>query len=83
MAKRTDNKTEKQFTTRIHKQHSSLVITVPQGLCKMLNWSRGDVLLFETDEGCDIAIVGKTSLKVRENVRNNRNTDRQDKGGAT
>ena len=52
----------KQFTARIHKQHASLVITVPQGLCKILDWTKGDLLLFEVEIGDSAAIVGKSCL---------------------
>ena len=70
MTKRTDTNRPEQFTARIHKQHSSLVITVPKGLCKMLDWGRGDILLFEAETGGLVAVVGKSVFRVTENGRN-------------
>lgn len=83
MTKRTDKNTTKQFTSRIHKQHSSLVITVPKGLCEMLSWSRGDMLLFEAETGESAAIVGKLSLRGSEDGRDQENTDRKDNSRGT
>lgn len=80
MAKRTDNNQTKQFTARIHRQHSSLVITAPKGLCKILDWVKGDILLFEVEVGDSAAIVGKLSLRGSENVRDRGNSDRSNKG---
>lgn len=75
MTNRTDKNPNKQFTARIHKQHSSLVITVPKGLCEILNWSRGDVLLFQLENGHGAAVVGKLMLRGQENVRDRGNSD--------
>jgi len=71
----------KQFTARIHKQHSSLVITVPKGLCDILDLVKGDVLLFEVKVGDVAAIVGKANLRGSENVGDTGNSGREDRGG--
>lgn len=63
MTNRTEDNRIKQFTARIHRQHSSLVITVPQGLCKMLGLGKGDVIIFEVEDGNVAAVVGKASLR--------------------
>lgn len=68
----------KQFTARIHRQHSSLVITVPKGLCKILDWDKGDVLLFEVEIGDSAAIVGKSALRGDKNHGAKGNIGKQD-----
>ena len=69
-----------QFTARVHRQHNSLVVTVPKGLCKELQVVRGDLLLFEVEQGDVAAVVGKISLRGSENGKDARNRDREDQG---
>ena len=81
MTKRTETNPTKQFTARIHRQHSSLVITVPKGLCKILDWDKGDILMFEVDDGDVAAVVGKSSLRGIDYDRDSGNSDREDHSG--
>lgn len=81
MTKRTDTNSILQFTSKVHRQHSSLVITLPKGLCKQLEIIKGDVILFEVEPGEVAAVMGKISLRGSENAGNSRNSDREDKGG--
>ena len=67
-----------QYTARVHKQHTSLVVTVPKGLCTHLQISRGDMLLFEVEPGDDAAVVGKLTLRGSESGQNNRSADGED-----
>lgn len=83
MAKRTDTKKTLQFTARVHRQHTSLVITVPKGLCAQLGIVRGDLLLFEVEPGDVAAVVGKMALRGIDNERDNANSNRRDSGGRT
>lgn len=70
-----------QFTARVHRQHTCLVITVPRGLCKQLEIVKGDILLFEVEPGEVAAVVGKLALRGVEHGRDNANKDRRDTGG--
>ena len=56
---------------------------MPKGLCKILDWDKGDVLMFEVDVGDVAAVVGKSSLRGIDHGRDSRNTDRKDRGGGT
>lgn len=49
----------KQFTAKVHRQHNSLVVTVPKGLCNLLHIKRGDILVFEHWDAKRTAKVGK------------------------
>ena len=40
----------KLFTSRVHKQHTSLVVTVPRGVCNGVGIERGSLLLWEVDK---------------------------------
>jgi len=73
----------KQFTSRIHRQHNSLVITLPKGLCEILSWEKGDVILFEVEVGDVAAIVGKSSLRGIDYAGDKGHSNRKDKGGGT
>ena len=64
-----------QYTARVHKQHTSLVVTVPKGLCIYLEISKGDMLLFEVEPGDVAAVVGKLTLRGPENAENKRSSD--------
>ena len=83
MTKRTIETRTFQFTSKVHRQHSSLVITVPKGLCEKLNISKGDIVLFEVEQGDVAAVMGKINLRGCENERNQRNSNRTDNGGGT
>lgn len=77
----SDEKEEKktlQFTARVHRQHSSLVVTVPKGLCRQLEIVKSDILLFEVETGDAAAVVGKLKLRGSESGENCTHTGRKD-----
>lgn len=80
MAKRMGNDKTMQFTAKVHRQHSSLTVTVPKGLCKLMEVEKGNILLFEIEKGDVAAIVGKLSLRGVNCGRDNRDSDCKDKG---
>ena len=55
-----------QYTARVHKQHTSLVITIPKGICREMDISRGDILLFEVFPGEHVMAVGKPQMRIKE-----------------
>lgn len=67
MAKRTIILKTFQFTSKVHRQHSSLVITLPKGICEKLNISKGDIVCFEVEPGQVACIMGKIKLRGPEN----------------
>jgi len=81
MTNRTEKDGTVQFTARVHRQHNSLTVTVPQGLCKILGIYAGDILVFEHWGAKDKAIVGTLRSGGWYHDRDNRHSDRQDKGG--
>ena len=83
MTKRTSKQKTMQYTARIHRQHSSLVVTVPKGLCNQLQIVKGDMLLFEVEPGDVAAVVGKLKLRGSECGPDKGNTNSADKCGGT
>jgi len=81
MTKRTVISKTFQFTSKVHRQHSSLVVTLPKGICEKLQISSGDIVLFEVEEGDVHAIMGKILLRGSEDGRGKGNSHREDKGG--
>jgi len=59
MTNRTYINTERHFTSRVHRQHNSLVVTVPKELCEVLKIQHGDILVFEHSGTANNAIFGK------------------------
>jgi len=59
MTKRAELNSTLQFTARVHRQHSSLVVTLPYKLCRLLDISRSDILVFEYLGRADAAMLYK------------------------
>lgn len=83
MTERTEISGTLQFTSKVFRQHSSLVITLPKGVCEQLGISKGDVVLFEVEQGEVAAVMGKIAMRGCEDDRDSRNSDREDQGGRT
>jgi len=83
MTKRTKHNKTLQYTSKVHRQHNSLVVTVPKALCQQLTIVKGDILLFEVESGDVAAVVGKIALRGIENGRDTGNSDRKDQGGGS
>lgn len=81
MTKRTVKTKVFQFTSKVHRQHSSLVITLPKGICEQLKISKGDIVLFEVEQGEVACIMGKITLRGVDCDRDKRNSGRKHKGG--
>ena len=80
MSKRTDENKRLQFTARVHRQHSSLVVTIPKGICKELDIQRGDIAMFVTEPGVGAAVIVNINTRGYENGKDARNPDREDQG---
>lgn len=81
MTKRTSIDETAQFTARVHKQHNSLVVTVPKGLCDLMGIKQGDILVFEHLPVQDKAILGRLTSGGWYHERSDGDSDRADKGG--
>lgn len=81
MTERTDIIQVKQFTSKVHRQHSSLVITLPKGICEQLEISKGDIVLFEVEQGEVACVMGKITLRGVDYERDKANSDIKNKGG--
>lgn len=81
MTKRTDTGKRLQYTARAYRQHSSLVITVPKGLCTQLEIERGDIILFAVRPGDDVAVMETIHYRGIYDGGDKRNSDRENPGG--
>jgi len=80
MTNRTVTSRVFQFTSKVHKQHASLVITLPKGICHQLEIRAGDIVLFEVEPGEVACIMGKITLRGSENAGDRTNSDKKDQG---
>lgn len=81
MTERMDTDKTQQFTARVHRQHNSLVVIVPKGICNLLGITAGDILVFEHWDAKDKAVIGRLSSGGWYHVRDSGNSDIKDKGG--
>lgn len=82
MTKRSAKNSTASYATRAHKQHASLVTTIPKAVCHALGIESGDILCFEVQCGKGVANFFVQIKGVKHNGRSPGNTDRPDSGGA-
>lgn len=68
---------------KLHRQHTSVVMTVPKLICKSLGLCAGDYVIIEQVDSSKVATLQKFNPKDIRNARVKRNSDRKDKGGRT
>ena len=66
---------------KLHKQHTSVVMTVPKLICKSLGLCAGDYVIIEKVNSSKVATLQKFNAKDIRNVGKKRNPDRKNKGG--
>ncbi|KKM66735.1 hypothetical protein LCGC14_1478210 [marine sediment metagenome] len=64
---------------KLHKQHTSVVMTVPKILCKALGLCAGDYVIIEQVDSSQVATLQKFIPEDIRNVREKRNPDRKNK----
>ncbi len=64
---------------KLHKQHTSVVMTVPKLLCKALGLCAGDYVVIKQVDSSKAATLQKFIHKDIRNVREKRNPDRKNK----
>lgn len=81
MAKRTALRKIEQFTVRVHRQHSSLVVTLPKRMCELLDVDKGDIVVFSTSWSARVLFLEKLVPRRERYGKDSRNPDRKDQGG--
>ena len=71
----------KQYVTKVYRQRSSLVTSVPIEVRKKLELTNKDHLVWQVDERSNFVQVSKVVAGGKNNGRDNGNSDRKDKGG--
>lgn len=64
----------KQYVTRVHRQHSSLVTTMPLRVRSQLELTKGDHIVWTVDENSNFVQISNLVQGVCENVRDKRNS---------
>jgi len=72
-----------QYVTKIHRQHTSVVTSLPKAVREQLELTAGDNLFWEVDEASQFVQVCKVVRRGELNAANKRNSDRKDQGGST
>lgn len=69
-----------QYVTRIHRQHSSVVTSVPKGVQQVLQLKSGDYLLWQVSEGSLFVQVCKVNPGGVGYAKDNERAGRENKG---
>lgn len=72
-----------QYVTKVHRQHTTHVTSVPVAVREQLVLKAGDYLLWFVDPASPFVQLCKVVQPGVKNVRAKRNSDRKDKGGRT
>lgn len=65
---------------KLHRQHTSVVMTVPKLLCKSLGLCAGDYVILEQVDSSKVATLQKFIPKDTRNAREKRNSHRKNRG---
>ena len=68
---------------KLHKQHTSVVMTVPKLLCKALGLCAGDYVIIEQVDSSQVATLQKFIPEDIRDARTKGNSDRKNKGRRT
>lgn len=65
------NMNSHESVKRVHKQHSSLVVTLPAEMCRMVGVARGDYVVFQWSGGerSVVAVFGAIKKGVEDGSR--------------
>lgn len=69
--------------TRLHRQHTSVVTTVPKEFCKIFKLCAGDYLQWNEWKDGETIMIKKLDLEAIKNAANKRNLARKDKSRRT
>lgn len=65
---------------KLHRQHTSVVMTVPKAICKSLGLCAGDYVILDQVDSSKVATLQKFIPKDIRNARQKRNSNRKNKG---
>lgn len=68
---------------KLHRQHSSIVMTVPKLVCKKLKLSAGDYVVLRDSADSRFIFLSKFKPEEIKNARDKRNSVRSNKGRRT
>lgn len=71
------------YVQKLHRQHTSTVMTIPKPLCKALGLLPGDMVLLEEMEGQAAYRFSKFDLRKVRDGRSKRDSGRGHPGGGT
>lgn len=71
------------YVKRIHRQHSSCVVTLPKDVLRRLQAKSGDYIRFEDGEKYWQVTISKVSTGAKENGRDKGNSDKENSSGRT
>ena len=67
--------------TKVHRQHNSVVTTVPVKVRVRLGLNAGDYIVWQVDDASNFVQISKVVAGGIQNGRGKRNTNRPNKGG--
>jgi len=70
-----------QYVTKLHKQHSSIVSSIPKAMAEELELKAGNHLMWTVDTLSDDVQVCKVRSRTESDGSDKRNQHRKDKGG--
>jgi len=71
------------YIKRIHRQHSSCVVTLPKNVMRRLQAKSGDYIRFEDGNKYWQVIISKVETGGSKDGGNKGNSDKRDQGGRT
>lgn len=71
MTKRLEIDKSEQFTARVHRQHSSLVITLPKRMCSLMAVDKGDIIVFVASWDPNLFFIEKLTPRGKPDAGNN------------
>lgn len=70
-----------QYVTKLHKQHASIVSSIPVAMAEELGLKAGNYLMWTVDTQSDDVHVCKVRPRRKSDERARTDSDRKDKGG--
>lgn len=72
-----------QYVTRTHRQHTTIVTSIPKGVQMGLGLNKGDYLVWQVDGRSRFVQISKVVAGGKRNAKSDRNTGRKNPGRGT
>ena len=69
------------YITKLHRQHTTVVTSIPRPVQRALEVQCGDHLIFQVSERSRFVQISKVEPQGEKNAGNNRNSGSEDQGG--